>query len=191
MSKKRAARQILNDNSPPYSGTVDNANIFFTRVFGEKRCNPDDVKRSLNDFVPSTIPDELLYAPITPEEAAKKLRSLTNSALGSDRVEYCHLCSVDPKCMILTSIFNRRLTECNVPDNWKTSSTIFIHKKGDASDVSNFQPIALMSCIDQLLMSIIASWLVSFSIDMTSFLTFKRALGPPRDVMNTQMSFSH
>lgn len=123
------------------------------------------VKHGLDDFVPSVAPDENLYSPISPEEASKKLRSLSNSAPGSDKVEYRHLRSVDPKCTILANIFNRCLTESDVPSNWKTSSTILIHKKGDAGDVSNFRPIALMSCIYKLLMSIIANRLVTYSID--------------------------
>ncbi|CAB4040101.1 Hypothetical predicted protein, partial [Paramuricea clavata] len=88
LSKKRAARQVLNNNSPSYTGSTDDGNTFFTNVFGEKHCNTDKVKRGLDDFVPSSPIDENLYAPVTPEEAAKKLRSLSNSALGSDKVEY-------------------------------------------------------------------------------------------------------
>ena len=118
----------------------------------------------MDDFVPSASIDDRLYSSISPEEAAKKLRSLSNSAPGSDKVEYRHLRSVDPKCTILSTIFNRCLENRNVPDRWKTSSTILIHKKGDASDVSNFRPIALMSCIYKLFMSVIANHLVSFAI---------------------------
>ena len=164
LSKKRAARQVLNNNSPSYTGSTDDANTFFTNVFGEKHCNADEVKRGLNDFVPSSPVDGNLYAPVSPEEATKKLRSLSNSAPGSDKVEYRHLRSFDPKCTILSKIFNRCLVERDVPEMWKTSSTILFHK-GDASDVSNFRPIALMSCIYKLFMSIIANRLVTFSVN--------------------------
>ena len=62
-------------------------------------------------------------------------------------------------------MFNRCLDENDVPADWKSSVTILIHKKGDASDVSNFRPIALMSCIYKLFMGVMANRLVSFAID--------------------------
>ena len=57
------------------------------------------------------------------------------------------------------------MTQCDVPESWKSLTTILIHKKGSSDDVSNFRPIALMSCIYKLLMSVIANRLVSFSIN--------------------------
>jgi hypothetical protein len=40
--------------------------------FGEKTCSADEVKRGLDDFVPSASIDDRLYSSISPEEAAKK-----------------------------------------------------------------------------------------------------------------------
>ena len=165
LSKKRAARQVINDNKPSYSGSVDEANDFFSRVFGEKSVDVEAVKKGLDEFVPSGPKDDALGDPITAEEVSKKLRSMSNSAPGADRVEYRHLKSIDPKGQILCNIFNRCLIENDVPSQWKTSRTVLIHKKGDASDVSNFRPIALMSCIYKLFMSIMANRLVNYSID--------------------------
>ncbi|CAB4026569.1 Hypothetical predicted protein, partial [Paramuricea clavata] len=59
----------------------------------------------------------------------------------------CHERSVDQKGVVLCNMYNRCLLENDVPAQWKTSWTVLIHKKGDASDVSNFRLIALMSCI--------------------------------------------
>lgn len=148
--------------------------------FGEKTCSADEVKRGLDDFVPSTSIDDRWYSSISPEEAAKK-----------DKVEYRHLRSVDPKCTILSTIFNRCSENINVPDRWKTSSTILIHKKGDASDVSNSRPIALMSCIYKLFMSVIANRLISSHLrsTTTSFLIVRRVLVQPKDVMNIPLFF--
>ncbi len=125
----------------------------------------DAVKNGLNDHVPSGPKDESLGDPITPDKISKKLRSLSNSAPGTDRVEYRHLKSIDPKGEVLCSIYNRCLIENDVPSDWKTSRTVLIHKKGDAGDISNFRPIALMSCIYKLFMSVMADRLVNYSID--------------------------
>ena len=48
---------------------------------------------------------------------------------------------------------------------WKEALTVLIYKKGDAEDVSNFRPIALMSCIYKLLMGIIAKRVTRWSIE--------------------------
>jgi hypothetical protein len=164
LSKKRAVRQVISDNKPSYSSSVE-ANDFFSRVFREKSVDVEAVKKGLDEFVPSGPKDDALGDPITAEEVSKKVRSMSNSAPGTDRVEYRQLKSIDTKGQILCNIFNRCLLENDVPSQWKTSRTVLIHKKGDASDVSNFRPIALMSCIYKLFMSIMANHLVNYSID--------------------------
>jgi hypothetical protein len=128
LSKKRAARKVLNDSKPSYSGSVDDANSFFTKVVFTK------------ENVPSA-PDNNLGVPLTSDEVAKKLRFASNSSPGADKVEYCHLKKIDPKCKILTVMYNRCLEERDVPEMWKTSKTILIHKKGDAKDVSNLNMV--------------------------------------------------
>ena len=165
ISKKRAARKVINDNKPPYAGSAEAAENFFTNVFSAKSCDRDGIKRGLNDFVPSGPSDNHLGDHVSPSEVLKKLRSLSNSAPGKDRVEYRHLRTADPKCEVLAAIFNRCMDENDVPPEWKDSVTILIHKKGDADEISNFRPIALMSSIYKLLMSVIAKRLVNFAID--------------------------
>ena len=91
ISKKRAARQVLNNNSPSYSGTVDDAKSFFTDVFNHKDCNSELIKEKLQESVPSGPVDVNLTVNPTCVEITKKLRSLSNSAPGSDKVEYRHL----------------------------------------------------------------------------------------------------
>ncbi len=97
ISKKRAARQVINNNKPSYSGSVDEAYAFFSKVFGEKTVDVEAVKEGLDQFVLSGPKDDSVGDPITPNEISKKLCSLSNSAPGADRVEYRHLKSIDPK----------------------------------------------------------------------------------------------
>jgi hypothetical protein len=73
--------------------------------------------------------------------------------------------SVDPNCKILCSIYNRCLDANDVPQQWKNANTILIRKKGDNREISNFRPIALMSCIYKLFMSVITNRLVNFAVD--------------------------
>lgn len=119
----------------------------------------------LNAHVPSAPADESIFAPPTGDEIRLKLCATANSAPGQDRVEYRHLRLVDKTCQILASIFARCFAEKDMPDPWKTATTILIHKKGPTEDVSNFRPIALMSCIYKLMMAILARRISKWSID--------------------------
>ena len=165
ISKKRVARKVIGDNKPSYTGNVDNAEQFFTNVFSARACDKEGIKRKLNDSVLTSTSDNHLDDHLTPGEILKKLRSLSNSAPGKDRVEYRQLKAVDPKCDVLAILFNHCLDGNDVPATRKESLTVFIHKKGDAGEISNFRPIALMSCIYKLFMSVMANRLVNFAID--------------------------
>ena len=129
LSKKTAARQILNKNNTSYSGTKECAEQYFSDTFSPSTINLDEVIASLNQHVPYTNEDPSIMAPITNKEIKKKLCSMSNSAPGRDKVEYRHLKLVDPNCKILGAIFNKCLKENKIPASWKQSTTILIHKK--------------------------------------------------------------
>ena len=120
----------------------------------KKHCNTNLLAEALRADVPNAPDDDMtkdLKNEVTESEVAAKLRSASNTAPGADRVEYANLKKIDPSGKILTLIFNTCLRALDVPSIWKQAVTILIYKKGDASDVSNFRPIALMSCIFKLL----------------------------------------
>ena len=165
LSKKRAARQILQDNSTIYTGTKDQAQDYFSNTFSSSAVDLDDLVSSLSDNVPSAETDNSIMDPMSSKEIKNKLRSMSNSAPGKDRVEYRHLKMVDPECKVLGLIFNKCLEENKVPLSWKQSTTILIYKKGSSDDPSNFRPIALMSCIYKLFTSILSSRVSHFAID--------------------------
>ncbi len=165
LSKKRAARQILQDNNTTYTGTKEQAQNYFSDTLASSSVDLDDLVSSLSDNVPSTEVDSSIMEPMTPKEIKDKLRRMSNSAPGKDRVEYRHLKKVDPDCKVLGQIFNKCLEENKVPLSWKQSTTILIYKKGSSEDPSNFRPIALMSCIYKLFTSILAARVSSFAMD--------------------------
>ena len=167
-SRKRAARKLLCDTAVQYSGSVGDAETYFVDVLSEKTCNTNLLCEALRADVPGAEDAENtrdLKNDVSASEVAAKLRSAANTAPGSDKVEYAHLKRIDPSAKILTPIFNRCIQAQDVPAIWKQAVTVLIYKKGDASDISNFRPIALMSCIYKLLMGIIAKRLTRWSID--------------------------
>ena len=164
VSKKRAARKIFGDESPGYDGTLNDATAYFTHSFGPRSCDSARLLEELSSFVASAETDNTLFAAPSPDEISTKLRSMSNSAPGKDRLEYRHLRLLDPKGEILSHIFRHCFEAKDVPAEWKKATTILIHKKDDTSDASNFRPIALMSCLYKLLMAILAKRMTSFSL---------------------------
>ncbi|CAB4022390.1 uncharacterized protein LOC113214946 [Paramuricea clavata] len=165
LSKKTAAKQILNDNNTVYSGTNDQAKDYFTNTFSANPINIDEVLESLNRHVPTANEDPTVIEPMSEKVIKNKLKSMSNSAPGKDCVEYRHLRQVDSECKVLTCIFNKCLKQKQIPSIWKESTTILIYKKANSDDASNFRPIALMSCLYKLFTAILASRATNFAIN--------------------------
>ncbi len=115
LSKKRAARQILNDNNTVYSGTKEQAKDYFTNTFSNNHINIDKVLESLNRHVPTANEDPTVMEPIGEKIVKTKLKNMSNWAPGKDRVEYHHLRQVDPDCKVLACILNKCLAQKQIP----------------------------------------------------------------------------
>ena len=142
----------------------NDATQFFTETFGPCSCNLDQLKEELSAHVPTADIDETLFAVPTLEELSQKLHLFSNSTPGKDRLEYRHLRLLDPKCEILAQLYHHCFKARDVPAQWKTATTILIHKKDSTTDASNFRPIAVMSCLYKLLMAIIAKCITTSAI---------------------------
>jgi hypothetical protein len=178
LSKKRAARRILQDNNTIYTGTKDQANDYFTDTFSTSTIDVDKLISSLSDNIPPAGIDHSLMEATSNKEIKDKLKSMSNSAPGKDKVEYRHLKLVDPNCDILGLIFNKCLEEKKIPLSWKQSTTILIYKKGSSDVPSNFRPIALMSCIYNLFTSILSSRISKFAIKEELISTEQKSAKP-------------
>ena len=65
LSKKRAARQVLNDNNTRYSGTKDCAEQYFNQTFSPPTVDLDELLASLSIHVPTGTEDPSIMAPMT------------------------------------------------------------------------------------------------------------------------------
>ena len=137
---------------------------FAMHLANEIVTSPTSKRNSTPTSPPSRLTTPSSPHPPTPEELSQKLRSFSNSAPGKDRLEYRHLCLLDPKCEILACMFKHCFEAKDVPAHWKMATTILICKKNSTADPSNFHPIALMSCLYKLLMSIIARRMTNHAI---------------------------
>ncbi|XP_049946524.1 uncharacterized protein LOC126439393 [Schistocerca serialis cubense] len=117
-----------------------------------------DAPAAVPEFAATTPPDvsEEVLALITAAEVQQRLQKASNTAPGADGVTYSDLRREDPGCHVLARIFSRCWNERKTPVQWKISTTVLIHKKGDVSDVANWRPLALSSTISKLFAAIVA-----------------------------------
>ena len=50
----------------------------------------------------------------------------------------------------LAKLFNRSLSTSYFPPSWKQANVVPVFKKGDKTNVSNYRPISLLSCIGKV-----------------------------------------
>ncbi|KAK6755972.1 hypothetical protein RB195_014391 [Necator americanus] len=60
-----------------------------------------------------------------------------------------------PFHVILAAHMTSYLQKERIPDQWKTSRTLFIHEKGDREDLRNYRPICLLSALYKVFTKII------------------------------------
>ncbi|XP_023211847.1 uncharacterized protein LOC111614713 [Centruroides sculpturatus] len=99
-------------------------------------------------------------APFTPQEVARRIARGHNTAPGPDRLRYLHWKRIDPKGLIITSIFNAVRRIDYVPKSWKVSTTVLIHKKGETSNPNNWRPICLSNTLGKLYTACLADRLL-------------------------------
>lgn len=68
-------------------------------------------------------------------------------------------------------IFNKSLTTCSLPSEWKMAKVIPIHNGGNKTDASNYRPISLTSTTCKLLEHIILK-------HITTYVEKKKILSP-------------
>ncbi|GFS76634.1 retrovirus-related Pol polyprotein from type-1 retrotransposable element R2 [Nephila pilipes] len=87
---------------------------------------------------------------LDPEFVLSCLQTCENSAPGLDQITYKQWREVDPRCLVLSKIFNICLKFKDVPKTWKMSNYVLIHKKDDLNLIENWRPISLSNTIYKL-----------------------------------------
>jgi len=168
---RRAVRHILGEQSAPYSGTAADAESFLRDTYC--RPSPDPIQlseaRALFDGCLWTTPSPEVAAglniPPSRDEIRERLKRASNTAPGSDGIEYRHLRRLDPEGRLLEIIY-KAVWELGIPDAWRRAKTVPIHKKGDTADYANFRPISMLPTIYKILSGIIASKIATVAVDL-------------------------
>lgn len=166
---RRAVREALGESSLPFDGDQQQAKAYLESTYN--RARPDEelvqeARRTYDDCNwehPSEEETTLLALPPKRMEILRKLQHSTNTAPGSDGIEYRHIKRLDPSCSLLESLYSS-VWKLGIPKQWKESKTVFIYKKGDTKDISNFRPISLLSTLYKIFSGVLCSRLVATAV---------------------------
>ena len=75
----------------------------------------------------------------------------TTKACGSDYISHKLLKEEGPSFSHhLANLINNSINESAFPSDWKLAIVIPVYNKGDRTDMSNYRPISLLSCIGKV-----------------------------------------
>ena len=128
----------------------DSANLFsdyFKSVFCSSAPNQSQSLSPLS--LSFDLPSDCNFSP---EDILSALSTLCNkTSTGPDAIPALFLFNCRLSIYIpMFLLFRRSLDECTFPDIWKTCSVTPVLKSGDASDVTNYRPISIISHIAKL-----------------------------------------
>ncbi|KAK6750182.1 hypothetical protein RB195_002276 [Necator americanus] len=93
---------------------------------------------------------------ILPSEVRVAVKSMKpGTAPGPDFISTDFLRAGGHLHVILAAHMTSYLQKGRIPDQWKTSQTVFIHKEGDREDLRNYRPICLLSVLYKVFTKII------------------------------------
>ena len=104
--------------------------------------------------------------PVLPRDVRRivyKMRSF--SAPGPDGIQPVMMKKLPAYQHVLATLFSRIIQSGEVPPSWHKGRVIFIHKKGDRNNISNYRPITLTSVVSKAFNSILNRRLCDFLND--------------------------
>ncbi|GFT14083.1 retrovirus-related Pol polyprotein from type-2 retrotransposable element R2DM [Nephila pilipes] len=141
--RRKCIRDLVNPNSLKCNLSPNDIHSYFSKIWDDCQehsipnfGSPPDLPPNIENFITDMVKESL--------------HSAENTAPGPDGISYKHWREVDPSGVILCKIFNLCLPLRQIPDTWKTSLTILIHKKGPTEDLANWRPISLSNTICKL-----------------------------------------
>ena len=91
----------------------------------------------------------------------------------------------------LCRLFNISLESSKVPNLWKKSNVVPIFKKGDASTVSNYRPISLLSVVNKIMERIISKHIYNYLKDNYILTDLESGFQPGRSTTTQLVEVYH
>lgn len=166
-SKKRCSRLPANMkyNDSEISNGTDIAEAFannFKKVYSnDSNINVNSINSEINNAGISNLLSVLGVPTICEQDVATAIKKLKSKAApGPDGVpayivKGCSDVLVRPLCYL----FNLSLQMCNFPSVLKSAKICPLYKTGDKSNVENYRPISILSCISKVFESIIYKYI--------------------------------
>ena len=135
--------------------------VKFNTTFKQEEVKYDnipEVKLGIPEKSLSDSNGHEMMSPVTPKELDDTITSLqSDKAEGQDGItnEMLKNTGVQARKMIL-DMFNNIMAGGLVPPDWKVGDVVLVLKKPPQTDVSNYRPITLISCVSKLLTKILA-----------------------------------
>ena len=156
----------LNINGKTINNSHDISNAFnkFFCEIGPELASKIDVNNNFYNYMPSKIKDSIFLHIITLNEVKKEISKLDpKKSPGYDDVTAKFLqISEDLIATPLCQICNMSMSSGIYPDKLKIAKVIPIYKKGSKSDVSNYRPISVLSCINKIYEKLLCKRLYKF-----------------------------
>jgi hypothetical protein len=139
-SRMRAWTQHTADTSTPephQAANFDQKHTAQTETWLRDRTN-NTSKSSEEDKI-----DHQNTSPITQDRILSILKKMNTGNPGPMGISKTHLKKILPVAIDrFTAIFNRIWNKADIPQSWKNTFTIYMHKKDDRTHLSNYRPIS-------------------------------------------------
>jgi hypothetical protein len=188
-NKKSMSIPALVVDNKSISTSSDKAKHFTTYFAAQQTLPPLPFNHALPPIL--FLTNQRLHSIQTNEtEVLKILKSLdTGKANGPDGVSNKLLKeSASAIASPLSSLFNKSFDLAKVPTQWKKSNICPIHKKEDRSLVSNYRPIALLSCVGKVQERVVYIHLYRY-LKINKLLTWKNSGFKELDSAMNQLLF--
>ena len=143
---------------------VDKAEVFNSYFIKQSKINDSNKNLPPDPTKPTTKLDNIF---ISPNDVHDVLLALdVSKAVGPDGVNPRLLKEgADQLCQPLSRLFNLSLSKGKFPTSWKKANVTPVFKKGDRSDIQNYRPISLLSCIGKVMERCINKYFFNFLIN--------------------------
>jgi hypothetical protein len=145
-NRRKAIRTVLREEGRRCDIDKEIVEKLFTRTADRKPCDVTVYENIRTTEDRNSVPTSR----ITPEEVANGLRKCENTAPGKTASHITTGKQTSSHAQYWHQLYNMCLKYEDLPDTWKTSTTVLIYKKGDTNDISNWRPIAIMRTINKL-----------------------------------------
>jgi hypothetical protein len=152
-NRQKAFSLILGEAHIKCQAPIDKVEDHFKACSKKPAINMNDLDEISKDIPQAGIPSHF-YNDFTTEEIRKVLKNAKDTAPGGDKVRYKYILDLDSLLTISQFLYNECKRHKRIPEEWKSANTTLIFKKGDMDDISNWRPIALMSCLYKLYSSL-------------------------------------